>query len=191
MPPLPRPVYLYAGSCDDLGEIQWPLNSLMSPEGEDGGSSDTDRTEYSFTANVPISTELMLVGEYAINVHASGEDLDNVIACGNIGGVADSVGTLVIGLREQNGSDVTGIAVLSPSPADAAMTYVSAFIAGAGLGDAIGTIGQAPPPADSTDPTVDAAPPAEDPPPATDPPPVSDDDDGEDDDADDDGADDD
>ena len=112
--PLPRPIYVYAGVCHDLGDIQWPLNNLTSPAGERGGPDETDRTEYSFTANVPLTISQMLAGEYAINVHESGEEIDSTLACGNIGGVADGVGTLVIGLREQAGSGVTGIAVLSP-----------------------------------------------------------------------------
>lgn len=184
--PPPRPIYLYAGSCDDLGEIQWPLNSLTSPTGEDGGSDDADRTEYSFTANIPLTIELMLAGEFAINVHQSVEHLDNAFACGNVGGVADAIGQLVIGLREQGGSDVTGIAVLSPSPANPAMTYASVFITGPGLGDAIGTAGVTPPPSSDTNPPV-----ADTPPPSTDPPPVDDTATGDDDDDPDDEVDDD
>jgi hypothetical protein len=159
----------------------------MSPEGEDGGSNDSDRTEYSFTANVPLTIDQMLAGDFAINVHESDESLDNSIACGNIGGVADAVGQLVVGIREEGGSDVTGIVVMSPSPANSTMTYVSAFITGVGLGDAIGTIGQEAPSAELTSAPVDGAPPADDPPPSTDPPPVvnpppGDDDEGDDDD---------
>ena len=175
--PLPRPIYVYAGVCHDLGDIQWPLNDLTSPAGKRGGPDETDRTEYSFTANVPLTISQMLAGEYAINVHESGEEIDSTLACGNIGGVADGVGTLVIGLREPAGSGVTGIAVLSPSPADAAMTYVSVFISGEALGDETGTIGVSPPvpvedtPPVSTDPPVDTA-----------PPPGDDDDDDDDDD---------
>ena len=184
VPPLPRPTFLYAGSCDDLDQIQWPLNDLMSPDGDDRGSDDTDRTEYSFTANVPLTIEQMLGGAFAVNVHESDEEMGNVIACGNIGGVADAVGQLVIGLKEQGGSDVTGIVVLSPSPANATMTYVSAFITGSGLGDEIGTINQEVPSAGTADPPVEDAPPANEPPPGADPPPVvnppPDDDEGDD-----------
>ena len=182
--PLPRPVYLNAGTCDDLGDIQWPLNPLTSPDGEKGGP-ETDRTEYSFTANVPLTISNMLASKYAIGVHESGEKIDNLIACGNVGGVPDSVGTLVVGLREQGGSGVTGIAVLSPSPADPAMTYISVFITGAGLGDEVGTIGVTPPPVADDEGPVDS-----DPPPDDGGPPPGDDDDGggNDDDDDDDGG---
>jgi hypothetical protein len=159
IPPVPRPIYIYAGSCAELGDVQWPLNNLTSPDGEDGGSNDADRTEYSFTANVPLTIDQMLSGEYAINVHESGEKFENSLSCGNIGGVPDGVGTLVIGLRELDRTGVTGIAVLSPSPADTSMTYVSVFISGRSLGDAIGTIGVTPPPlADDAPPVIDNPP---------------------------------
>jgi hypothetical protein len=162
----------------------------MSPDGDDRGSNDADRTEYSFTANVPLTIDQMLSGKYAMNVHESEKSIGNSIACGNIGGVADSVGTLVIGLRQRGGSDVTGIAVLSPSPANSSMSFASVFITGSGLGDAIGTIDPDPAPADDANPPVADAPPVNDSPPGTDPPPDDGDDGGDDDGGDDDGEDD-
>jgi hypothetical protein len=53
IPPLPRPAYIYAGRCGELGEIQWPLNPLVAPNGDARGSGAVDRTENSYTANVP------------------------------------------------------------------------------------------------------------------------------------------
>ncbi len=183
--PVPRPAYIYSGSCGDLGEVQWPLNSLVSPDGTRGGTGDGDRTEYAFTANVPISISTMLGGEFAINIHESGDNFEQSISCGNVTGVADSVGTLVVGLREVDGNGISGIVVLSPSPGDASMTYASIFITGEALGDEIGTIGvEAPVVIDpvETDPVIDS-------PPVNPDPPVGDDDDddgGDDDDGDDD-----
>ncbi|MDQ2683987.1 MAG: hypothetical protein M3Y37_10720, partial [Chloroflexota bacterium] len=187
--PVPRPAYLYAGTCDAPGAIQWPLNSLVSPGGEPGGAEDRDRTEYSFTGNVPLGIDLMLTGEYMIAVHESGENPDRVLVCGNIGGVADSAGTLVVGLRQASEVEAAGVAVLSPSPANPTMTLISVFVSGPGLGDEVGTIGI--PPVATADPGV---PDTDSPPVDTQPEPVNpdpgddddDDDDGDDDDGDDD-----
>ena len=173
IPPVPRPVRVYAGSCGTLSDVVWPLNDLVSPDGQDGGSKDADRTEYSFTANLPMTIAAMLSGSYAIDVHESQDALDHSLTCGNVGGVPDAVGTLVIGLRNQDGTDITGIAVLSPSPSDPGMTFVSVFISGGGLGDAIGTIGVNPPVANN--PPVD-----NNTPPVVDNPPVDDGDNGDD-----------
>jgi hypothetical protein len=188
--PVPRPLYLYAGTCEDLGAIQWPLNSLTSPPGTRGGPDEAERTEYAFTANVPIAIPDMLRSSFALNVHAGEDQPVDSIACGNISGVADSVGTLVIGLRPVADSDITGIAVLSPSPSDPSMTYISVFITGELLGTETGTIGldipvgttdgDVNPPADTSDPVVDQ--PVDPGPPPSD----DDDDDGDDDDGDDD-----
>ncbi len=140
IPPVPRPIYIYAGACGELGEVAWPLNNLTSPDGSAAGSDDADRTEYSFTSNVPLTIDALLAGSFAINIHESSENPDQMLACGNVGGVPDAVGTLVLGLRIQGDLDVTGIAVLSPSPSDLSRTLVSVFITGSALGDQTGTI---------------------------------------------------
>jgi hypothetical protein len=140
LPPVPRPISIYAGECGDLGDVAWPLNDLSSPDGDAAGSDDYDRTEYSFTANVPLTIDALLAGPYAIDVHESADHPEVSLACANIGGVADSVGTLVVGLRLQAGIDVTGIAVLSPSPSDSSRTLISVFITGSALGHEHGTI---------------------------------------------------
>jgi len=186
IPPVPRPIFIYGGACGSLGNVAWPLNNLISPDGIDGGWQDVDRTEYSFTANVPLTIQAMMTSEYAINVHESADHPEHALTCGNIGGVPDSVGTLVIGLRSQGDVDVTGIAVLSPSPADASMTLVSVFISGSSLGDAIGTIGVTPAPVADDDEPDDDNPPIGVTPTVDDEP---DDDNGNDDDGDDDGDD--
>jgi hypothetical protein len=159
IPPVPRPLHLYSGRCGELGAIEWPLNVLVSPNGEDRGSGARDRTEYSFTANIPVSIDAMLAGNFAINVHHSSDNMELSLSCGNIGGVTDSLGSLVIGLRRQGGTDITGIAVLSPSPVDPAFTYASVFITGGDLGDDVGTIGvESVPESNAEVPVSDAAP---------------------------------
>lgn len=137
--PWPRPVNIIAGDCTAPGNVAWPLNALTSPDGTQAGSVDAYRTEYSFTSNVPLTITDLLAGGYAIQVQESAQAPQTVLACGNIGGVQDSIGQLVVGLRWQAGLDVTGIAVLSPSPSDATRTLVSVFISGASLGHETGT----------------------------------------------------
>ena len=130
-----RPIYVVSGTCDEPGEVAWQLNDLTAPDGTGWGSADADRTEYSFSANVPLTINALLSAPYAIRVVESESEADKVIVCGNLGGIPDSVGTLVIGLRSQSGYDVSGIVVLSPSPSDTTRTLASAFITGSGLGE--------------------------------------------------------
>lgn len=133
-----RPAHIHNGACPDVGDVVQPLNDLTAPTGTTttvstpvaGGLTATGpvQAEYSYT-NVPMSLDDILASQHAINVHESAENINNYIACGDIGGTVDANGTLAIGLREVNDSGFTGIAVLTRNPNDPATTDVSVFIA--------------------------------------------------------------
>jgi len=75
-----------------------------------------------------MTLDAILGADHAINVHLSAQRIDTYIACGELGGVIDATGALVVGLREESDSGYTGIAFLSPG-ADGASTDISVFIA--------------------------------------------------------------
>ncbi|MCD6030436.1 MAG: hypothetical protein K0S78_2610 [Thermomicrobiales bacterium] len=134
----PRPVHIHSGSCQELGDVVQPLTDLTAPQGDRVGLRRADLAETSFT-NVPLALDTILAEDHAINAHLSAEEIGTYIACGNIGGVLDENGALVIGLSEDSNSGYTGIAFLSPG-ADGASTDVSVFIAqtqGGGLRDRV------------------------------------------------------
>ena len=54
----------------------------------------------------------IIAGGHSINVHESGENIGNYIACGDIAGTADESGDLTIELGELNESGHTGTATL-------------------------------------------------------------------------------
>lgn len=123
-----RPAHIHTGDCVDLGDVVAPLTDLTAPVGEGAGqAAEATPAESSFT-NVPMTLDAILGTDHAINVHLSAEQIDTYIACGEVGGVVDATGALVIGLREQSDSGFTGIAFLAPG-ADGASTDVSVFIA--------------------------------------------------------------
>jgi hypothetical protein len=123
-----RPVHIHSGDCTTLGEVVFPLTDLVAPVGTGGGQADeAAQAESSFTV-VPVSLADLLAGEYAINAHLSPEEIGTYIACGEIGGVVDVNGALIVGLRESSGSGFTGIAFLQPD-ADGVSTDVSVFVA--------------------------------------------------------------
>jgi hypothetical protein len=112
----------------ELGGIVAPLTDLTAPVGAGAGQADeASPAESSFT-NVPMTLDAILGADHAINVHLSAGQIDTYIACGELGGVVDAGGALVVGLREQSDSGYTGIAFLSPG-LDGASTDVSVFIA--------------------------------------------------------------
>jgi hypothetical protein len=123
-----RPAHIHTGDCVELGDVVVPLTDLTAPVGEGAGQADeASPAESSFT-NVPMTLDAILGADHAINVHLSAEQIDTYIACGELGGVVDASGALVVGLREQTDSGYTGIAFLAPG-ADGASTDVSVFIA--------------------------------------------------------------
>lgn len=124
---VPRPVHIHSGSCDELGDVVAPLTDLTAPEGDRVGQRRADLAETSFT-NVPLALDAILAEDHAINAHLSSEEIGTYIACGNIGGVINANGALVIGLSEDSNSGYTGIAFLQPA-ADGVSTDVSVFIA--------------------------------------------------------------
>jgi hypothetical protein len=123
-----RPVHIHSGDCVNLGEVVYPLNDLTRPVGEPAGQADkATPVESSFTV-VPVTLAELLAGNYAINVHLSAAEIGTYLACGELGGVVDANGALIIGLREQSNSGYTGIAYLIPDP-NGVSTDVSVFIA--------------------------------------------------------------
>jgi len=126
--PVSRPVHIHNGDCVNLGEVVAPLADLTAPVGQPAGQADRATVaESSFTV-VPITLDALLGSNYAINAHLSADQIGTYLACGEIGGVVDANGELVIGLREMSNSGFTGIAFLTPG-IDGASTNVSVFIA--------------------------------------------------------------
>jgi len=124
-----RPNHVHTGTCANLGDIVGPLTNLTAPTGTAAGSTDVDEVQYGFTSGIALSLDDMLSSPHALNVHLSDPEIQVYIACGNIGGVVDANGTLVIGLNVQNNSGYSGIAVLTRNASNPATTDVSVFIA--------------------------------------------------------------
>jgi hypothetical protein len=123
-----RPAHIHSGNCVELGDVVVPLTDLTAAVSEDVGQADRATPAESSFTTVPLPLDAILGADHAINIHLSAERIDTYIACGEIGGVVDASGALVIGLREESDSGYTGIAFLTPG-ADGASTDLSVFIA--------------------------------------------------------------
>jgi hypothetical protein len=68
---VPYPAHIHEGTCAELGDVAFPLELI------EGGSSET---------RIPDLTlqQLQTEGTYAINVHASEEDIETYVACVDI-----------------------------------------------------------------------------------------------------------
>lgn len=114
-----HPAHIHSGTCDQLGQIVYPLSSVsaMDIEGTPmAGGRQVGQTEDIYPVDVSVTTVKaklsdLVAGKYAINVHESMDKIQNYIACGNIGGTMFG-NDLVIGLEQRNNSGYTGVALL-------------------------------------------------------------------------------
>ena len=124
-----RPVSVVAGGCDgdEAGEVVAALNDLTPAEGDAVGQENpSGLAETSFT-NVELTLDDLLADDHAVVAGFAADD-DEPLVCGEIGGILDETGSLVVGLRQQNESGFTGIAFFADAD-DGATTNVSVFIA--------------------------------------------------------------
>jgi hypothetical protein len=112
-----HPAHIHAGTCAELDpNPAFPLNNVAQVEGSEVATS---------TIAVEATLDELLASPYAINAHESAENIDNYIACGDIAGpVVD--GVLLVPLRAQNDSGISGVAVLASN--DAGGTDVTVYL---------------------------------------------------------------
>ena len=136
------PVHIHSGTCDDLGDVVYPLNDLQAAAQVDdpdatpvldlGATPDAasavglvDIVAQSGT-DVDVSIDELLSEEYAINVHESEENIQNYIACGEITGSVEN-GDLFIELMEVGQSGFYGQAELSDNDDGTTIVNVSLY----------------------------------------------------------------
>src|SRR5215218_9408842 len=112
-----HPAHIHSGTCDQLGDVVYPLADVTYPTGEQMGAAGGHEVKISEVNHVDAPLQEIIDGGHAINVHLSAEEIGTYIACGNIGGIVhereNGEGTeIVIALAELNDSGHVGIAWL-------------------------------------------------------------------------------
>jgi hypothetical protein len=115
-----HPAHIHAGDCVNLDpNPAAPLNNV-EPLVNDTDDEEANAPQGILTAapvlfsdseDIDMAFDDVLAESHSINVHESDENIQNYIACGEIGGVVVD-DTLVIALHSQNDSGYTGIAIL-------------------------------------------------------------------------------
>jgi plastocyanin len=118
-----HPAHVHVGSCADLDpNPTYPLDDVALVDDEPAGAASALPVAQSVT-ELDVALDDLLDDAYAINVHASADDLATYIACGDVGGALVELDggdrQLAIGLAEQNDSGYAGVAVLTEAGADA------------------------------------------------------------------------
>ena len=137
-----HPAHIHAGTCDDLGDVIYPLNDLQAavsiadpdatPVLDLGATPDAESAMGPFEVvaqsgtEVDVSLDELLSGEFAINVHESPENIQNYLACGEIVGTPEN-GELFIELMELGNSGFYGQAELSDQGDDTTIVNVSIY----------------------------------------------------------------
>jgi plastocyanin len=168
-----HPAHIHAGTCDELGEVVFPLTDVgetgmtegMMASTPEAGGAETELGEPTGAETAfAVATSSTLVdaplaeiveGGHAINVHQSAENIDNYIACGDLGGRiatgpgTEQGGTLVVGLGQLNASGASGIAVLEgQGDRTEVVLYLARGLAGGTTGTTEGTPAAAAPAAE-------------------------------------------
>ena len=132
------PAHVHRGTCETLDpNPAFPLADVAVPQGAGqavGGEGAIP--VLTSTTTLAVSLDDLVNQPHAINVHESAQNPQNYIACGNVGGtrVGDA---LMLGLKELNGSQAAGVAVVR---ATANGTEVVVYVApGAAPGKAPGS----------------------------------------------------
>jgi hypothetical protein len=120
------PAAIQAGSCDALGEIEYGLDLVRDETGPYVGQSNAILPNTS-SSTVSESLDVLIDDPHAVVVFADLDPDAAVMLCGNIGGVDNDDGVLHIGLADQSGSGLVGIASLAYGTNDGE-TDVTIFI---------------------------------------------------------------
>jgi plastocyanin len=119
-PDASHPANIIAGDCGALGEVVAPLSNVSAEHLVDGtpsagtsqaGAGSAIAIKVSVTT-APVSLSELVASSHALTVRATGEGIENYIACGDIGGSLIGETDLAIGLAELNDSDYFGNALL-------------------------------------------------------------------------------
>lgn len=115
-----HPAHIHAGTCDAPGEVVAPLGDVGGAYLADGtpvagtemvGLDSAIAPEVSETT-VPVALADIVGGGHTIVIHQSEDDIDEYIACGDIGGMMFGASDLPVGIAPLNDSGVSGIAWL-------------------------------------------------------------------------------
>jgi hypothetical protein len=111
-----HPAHIHTGTCAELGEVVVPLLDVTVPADAEREGAETAHPVKISQTHVDMPLQEIIDGGHAINIHQSAEEIDEYIACGDVGGyvITDPAGRteLFIGLRELNDSGHTGVARL-------------------------------------------------------------------------------
>ena len=114
------PVAIHEGTCDDLvASPAWQLDNAVAVGASEDAEvigPEADATVVSAVGTIDSTLDDLGGGTFAIAVHASPDDFDTVIACGQVAG-AKTEGKLVVALVPVEESTFAGVAIFDEDDA--------------------------------------------------------------------------
>ena len=114
-----HPAHIHSGTCQELGDVVFPLNDVSPSMPADGSQPATEHEGAMDDGAIPVAVRIttvdsaladLLASPHAVNIHESAANIGNYIACGAIGGTMMGSSDLAIGLGELGESGYSGIA---------------------------------------------------------------------------------
>lgn len=141
--PATHPAHLHAGTCAAPGDVIYPLTNVGFDYSVDGtamaggavGAPSAIPVESSQTT-VQASLADIAAGGHALVVHESADNIQNYIACGDVGGTMMGETDLAFGLSALNDSGYSGVAWLRDN--GDGTTMVTVFLTGASMDTEMG-----------------------------------------------------
>lgn len=126
-----RPAHIHVGLCPVPGEIVGPLSEVSPSVGVTVGARSALEVEHS-RSTVDLTLSELVATEHVVAVHVAHDQMETIIACGDIGGPMRSATELVIGLGPVGDAGYSGVALLAGL--GEGMTTVDVYITSSGGG---------------------------------------------------------
>ena len=118
------------GTCDRLADSVSDSTPFFFGIGEHRGNNEAIPAASSF-ATIPIPFETLVAADHAVT---ASDAAGAIVVCGEIAGTPTDDGALIVGLRTEDKSAITGVAFLAPSD-DGSQTDVTLMVAGEPLAE--------------------------------------------------------
>ena len=128
-----HPAHIHNGTCATLGDVVAPLGDVSAAHTNDATPMAMDMEMVGSAQAIPVLSSITTVdmafadiigAEHAINVHESAENIQNYVACGDIGGVMIGESDILFGLAPLNNSGLSGVASLHDNGDGTTTVYV-------------------------------------------------------------------
>ena len=109
------PSGIHNGTCAQVGDVAYQLADVGLPQGAQPVGQPAIPAYQGITEVPGVTLDDLINGQFALVVHESAQAMQNLIACGDIGGSRFG-DTILFGVGQLNNSGYGGVALISANP---------------------------------------------------------------------------